>query len=219
MFTKPSIFISYRRADTGLTCDRVADYLGTVYGLPIIFRDLDHLVAGEDFRVTLHKALRRAKVAVVLIGPQWLSVTDAAGQRRLDAPEDYVRLELETLLRQGTPVFPLLVQGAPPPVAADLPATLTALAYVQMRPVRAGTDFRRDMQAVVADLTRYVPLVPRRVQVWRRLRNGVARATGAVVGLATLLLTLESALTWFHHGLDLPLLSGLAQRLLQLFGR
>jgi hypothetical protein len=34
------------------------------------------------------------EIAIVLLGPDWLGMTDASGRRRLDDPEDFVRMEL-----------------------------------------------------------------------------------------------------------------------------
>jgi hypothetical protein len=206
------IFISYRRDDARVMCDRIYDYLATVFGGSAVFRDLDALSGGLDFRQGLDHGLGSCKVALVVIGPRWVGATDAAGQRRLDVPTDFVRLEVEALLRRQIPVIPLLVEGAVPPQAPELPASLAPLAYRQVRPVRADPDFRRDMQAVVSDLVRYVPLVPAHVVRWRRLRNAFSRTVGALLSLATTLVVLNTVLNWFRLGLDLPLLTDLVHR-------
>jgi hypothetical protein len=36
---------------------------------------------------------------LALIGPHWLTVDDEAGRRRLENPEDFVRIEVESVLR------------------------------------------------------------------------------------------------------------------------
>src|SRR5215831_9807469 len=125
------IFISYRRDDARVMCDRIYDYLAAVFGGSAVFRDLDALYGGLDFRHGLDKGLGGCKAALVVIGPRWLGATDAAGQRRLEVP---------ALLRRQIPVIPLLVEGAAPPQAHELPPSIAALAYRQVRPVRADPD-------------------------------------------------------------------------------
>ena len=47
---------------------------------------------------------------LVLIGNQWLEGKDAKGNRRIDDPLDYVRFEVETALKNGTVVIPVLLR-------------------------------------------------------------------------------------------------------------
>jgi hypothetical protein len=62
---------------------------------------------------------------LVVIGRDW--VVDAHGRRRLDDPGDYVRLEIESALRGGIRIIPVLVAGAQMPAPADLPESLRPL--------------------------------------------------------------------------------------------
>ena len=71
---------------------------------------------------------------LAVIGPTWLSIKDDAGQRRLDDPEDYVRLEIATALgRADVLVIPVLVGPTSMPAAADLPKPLASLAECNAR--------------------------------------------------------------------------------------
>ena len=85
---------------------------------------------------------------VVLIGPGWLDATDERG-RRLDRPDDWVRIELEAALKREIPVAPVLVDGATYPDADRLPPSLQALAYRQGGRVRNDTDFHSDMRVLI----------------------------------------------------------------------
>ena len=59
----------------------------------------------------------------------WLAVKDNAGQRRLDDPDDYVRLEIATALnRPDVRVIPVTVGPTSMPKPADLPKPLAPLA-------------------------------------------------------------------------------------------
>ncbi len=64
---------------------------------------------------------------LALIGPEWLTITNKNGHRRLDDPEDYVRLEIETALTRKIRVIPILVDEAKMPGADELPPTLAPL--------------------------------------------------------------------------------------------
>jgi len=83
---------------------------------------------GVDFVDRIERELRSSAVVVAMIGESWLDITDASGRRRLDLPNDYVRLELATAVRQGKPVIPLLVNRARMPGADELPEDLAPLA-------------------------------------------------------------------------------------------
>ena len=124
-----SIFISYRREDAGGWAGRLAADLRREFPHAEVFQDIASIGIGEDFVDAMRRALESCAVTIVLIGPGWLAVRDEHGQRRLDDPDDWVRLEIEeSLKRPGLRVVPLLVGNAKMPRAADLPASLRPLA-------------------------------------------------------------------------------------------
>ena len=124
-----SIFISYRRQDAAGWAGRLAADLRREFPQTEVFQDIASIGIGEDFVDAMRRALESCAVAIVLIGPHWLDARDEQGQRRLDDPEDWVRLEIEeSLKRAGLRVVPLLVGNATMPRAADLPASLRLLA-------------------------------------------------------------------------------------------
>jgi hypothetical protein len=122
------VFISYRREDTGETAAHLRYSLGRSLGPEKIFRDMDTIQPGQNFQTTINEALRSTSVCLVLIGPSWLSLKDDKGRRRLDAPRDYVRAEVEAALRLGVEVIPLLVDGAKVPARNQLPESIGELA-------------------------------------------------------------------------------------------
>lgn len=124
-----ALFISYRRQDSQSAAGRLADDLKERLPETRIFRDVEAIAPGEDFVAAIDTALAECGVLIAVIGPRWLSVTGQDGQRRLDDPKDYTRLEIATALRRnGVRVIPVLVEGAVMPSAADLPDDLAALA-------------------------------------------------------------------------------------------
>ena len=123
----PHVFISYRRQDSTASCGRLYDHLLARLGEGRVFRDVDSMAPGTPFARRLQEAIAACDAFVLLIGPSWLTMTDDSGRRRLDDPQDFVRLEVEAALAAGKPVFPVLVEGASMPAAAELPASIGAV--------------------------------------------------------------------------------------------
>lgn len=123
----PGVFISYRRQDSQSAAGRLADHLKEQLRTPV-FRDVETIEPGVDFVEAIEKALASCAVMLVVIGPRWMSATDASGRRRLDDPNDYTRLEAGTALKRNVRVIPVLVEGAVMPDAHDLPEELKPLA-------------------------------------------------------------------------------------------
>ncbi len=106
------IFISYRRQETASHANFLAYVL--ILGLRAerasashpVFMDVDSIEPGMDFAQAIRQAVDSSSVLVVLIGPGWLTVTNERG-RRIDDPEDMVRLEVEAALACGIRVIPV----------------------------------------------------------------------------------------------------------------
>jgi len=152
------IFISYRRADSTYLVGRIKDRLVAAFGDQSVFRDLDDIPAGVDFRTVLEKETNGCNVMLVIIGPQWASVTDAEGNKRLFDPGDYTRIEVETglsrLAEKKVMVIPLLVMNAMMPLDEDLPESLAQLSYQNAISIRNDPDFNNDMERLIRDIKR-----------------------------------------------------------------
>src|SRR5215204_5601587 len=122
-----AVFISYRRAAGAGYAGRIADALVEHFGEDKVFRDIDSLEPGLDFSEAIERALESSEVLVAVIGKNWLTATDAAGQRRLENPDDFVRVEIATALKRNMRVIPVLVQGASMPGTDELPEDLAPL--------------------------------------------------------------------------------------------
>jgi hypothetical protein len=123
----PRIFISYRRHDSAAQAGRLYDELSNHFGKNAVYRDVDSMKPGVDFVERIERELKSAAAVIVVIGNSWLDATDAAGRRRLELADDYVRLELVAAFEQGKPVIPVLLGGAVMPNAAELPDDLAPL--------------------------------------------------------------------------------------------
>lgn len=138
-----SIFISYRRADSAGLAGRLYDRLERQFRRQDLFIDIDSIQAGSDFTQTLDRTLALSRVVLVLIGPNWLDIRDAEGNRRLEDPGDFVRLEIEASLARDVVVVPVLLEDAVMPAASALPESLRPLARrqaVELRTRRFGPD-------------------------------------------------------------------------------
>jgi hypothetical protein len=122
------IFINYRREDTGPYARLMQVRFGQCFPDAPVFIDLDSIEAGVDFAEAIESAVRSCAVLIVLIGRQWLAITDDEGGRRLDNPDDYVRFEIRTALEHGVRIIPVLVDGAKALQERQLPNALHRLA-------------------------------------------------------------------------------------------
>ncbi|MCV2349627.1 toll/interleukin-1 receptor domain-containing protein [Paucibacter sp. Y2R2-4] len=147
------IFISYRRDDSRHVAGRLADDLAQAFGSDSIFRDIEGISLGLDFTQSLDTALASCSVMLVLIGPNWLTIQNAQGQRRLDLPEDWIRQEIATALRRNVRVVPVLIEGTPLPDASDLPEDLKPLVRRQSMDL-ADARWRGDLQRLIETLER-----------------------------------------------------------------
>ena len=90
---------------------------------------------------------------IVLIGRQWLTVTDKRGQRRLDSADDLVRVEIAAALERKIPVVPVLVQDAEMPSADELPENIHRLARRNGIDL-SGPAWKAGVERLIAELDR-----------------------------------------------------------------
>ena len=144
------IFISYRRSDSKYVVDRIRDRLISAYGKEQVFRDIESIPLGQDFTEVLDRETKGCTVMLVVIGPQWLNITDAQGNRRLFETGDFTRIEVETgLNRKEILVIPVLVKDATMPSSQELPPTLESLSRRNAINIRNDPDFENDIQRLI----------------------------------------------------------------------
>jgi len=140
------IFMTYRREDTAYPAAWLFDRLAGHFGRDQVFKDIDSIELGDDFVEVITAAVGSCDALLALIGDRWLSSTDRDGQRRLDDPGDFVRLEIEAALARDVRVIPILVGGAQMPRVDELPGSLAKLARrqaLELSPARFDADTRR----------------------------------------------------------------------------
>jgi hypothetical protein len=121
------VFISYRREDAAYPAGWLYDRLVAHFGERRVFKDVNSIPLGADFVEEINTAVGSCAALLAVIGNRWLTATGDDGQRRLDDPADFVRLEIEAALQRGVRVIPVLVDQARMPRAAELPASLEQL--------------------------------------------------------------------------------------------
>jgi hypothetical protein len=147
---KRKIFISYRRQIDAAIAGRISDLLIAERAFDI-FMDVDARRFGHDFVSLITGEVAKCDVLLAVIGRDWLDTHDDAGDRRLDDPNDWVRLEIATALKREIPVIPILVDGAKIPKAAQLPTDLQQLPRRIAFELR-NAYFRTDIDGLVQQL-------------------------------------------------------------------
>lgn len=144
------VFISYRRADTRSHVNGLYDGLATRLPDASIFMDLDSIPAGVDFEEHIRTEISRCDVVLVVIGDDWLNDDPTTGRPRLHHPDDFVRLEIESALKNPrVVVIPVLVEGTGMPASTALPESIRRLARINALALD-DTRWRADLSRLVA---------------------------------------------------------------------
>jgi uracil-DNA glycosylase len=153
------IFINYRRQDSEGYVGRLFDHLTRHFDAKDVFMDVDSIPPGADFLTVLENAVAACDVFISVIGPQWVTISDEAGARRLDQWNDFVRVEIASALKQDKMVIPVLVGQARMPSPAALPDDLAPLSRrnaIELSHQRFAYDADKLVNAIKA----YAPLNP-----------------------------------------------------------
>jgi hypothetical protein len=172
------ITISYRREDSMDITGRIFDRLTSRYGRETVFRDIDNIPPGLDFREHIRASIDDSDVLMVVVGPRWLG-GERHGQSRIRSETDYVRVEVEAALDRHIPVIPLLVGGADMPEPSQLPDSIRELAFRNAVHIDSGRDFDHHMNGLIR-ATDQILLGAARSSV-----SGAATVPGSVDGRAS----------------------------------
>ncbi len=145
------VFINYRRGEDSGVAGRLYDWLEQEFSNDGLFMDVDTVAPGADFVSVLEDWVMKCDVLLAVIGKTWLDLKDTNGGRRLDNPNDFVRIEIASALQQGKRVIPVLVNGADMPAADKLPEPLKTLA--RRNAVRLTHErFKADVHGLVSGI-------------------------------------------------------------------
>jgi TPR repeat protein len=168
----PRITISYRRDDSGVITGRIFDRLVARYGREAVFRDIDDIPIGVDFREQISSALDASDVVLAVVGPRWIG---PRGRGRLANEADPVRVEIEATLRKGVPLIPVLVLRGMMPRADQLPDSMKDFAYRNAIQVDDAQDFDVHMARLMRAMDRILEAgAPKPVQFVREPLGAVS---------------------------------------------
>src|SRR5579862_1612996 len=156
----PKISISYRRADSEAMTGRIFDRLIAYYGKEAIFRDIDDIPAGIDFRVHINEVLRSTHILLAIVGPSWLGAAQGGAERILEEA-DPVRVEVETALRRRVPIIPVLIGSTRMPSSEQLPPSLKDFAFRNAVKIDTGQDFDYHMDRLIKAMDTILSQTPR----------------------------------------------------------
>lgn len=139
---RATIFISYRRQDLPGMAFLIYEKISERYN---IFIDIARVQPAANLSKKIGQALRESDLLLALIGPGWAGDTSTAGSRKIDEPDDWIRVELETAFRIGIPIAPVLLEEAIMPNKAEVPKSLSALCNTLALQIRLGKDFDSDI--------------------------------------------------------------------------
>ena len=151
-----AIFISYRRDDSEGEAGRLFDDLTRAFGDDTVFMDVAGIKPGVDFRRAIEDNVASCGVFLAIVGPTWISIENAEGERRLEDPNDFVALEIVSALKREVPVIPVLVHDAKMPAASLLPESLQSFAFrnsVEISHARWNSDVALLVEALKAYVT------------------------------------------------------------------
>ena len=141
---RDTVFLSYRRDDVPWAAARLADHLEHHLGVGSVFRDVNSISSGINFRDRLLDAISRSAIGLVVIGPKWHDSFDARHPEH-----DYVLWEVATLLRMGKKVVPVLFEDAPLS-SRVLPASIDDLRFLQGTILRDDTTYGATIETLSA---------------------------------------------------------------------
>jgi hypothetical protein len=148
------IFISYRREDEPGFALALFVRLEQSFSAERLFMDVEGgIKAGEDFTRVLEKQVSECDVMLALIGRSWLKATDENGRRRLDNEHDFVRIEIESALKLGKWIIPVLLHKAEIPSAEALPKSLQPLTR-KNAVMLTQHRFKADAQGLITEVER-----------------------------------------------------------------
>jgi hypothetical protein len=156
----PKISISYRRADSEAMTGRIFDRLTAHYGKDAIFRDIDDIPPGIDFRVHINETLLRTHILLAIVGPEWLGAAQG-GVERIQEESDPVRVEVETALRRRVPIIPILIGNTRMPSSDHLPPSLKDFAFRNAVKVDTGQDFDYHMDRLIRSMDAILGQAPK----------------------------------------------------------
>ncbi len=186
------VYMSYRRGGPSMwAAERLVDRLRERLGHGVTVTAVDRLVSEPALPGAVREALQRCDVLVAVIGEDWLEAPEfldgVAGVRRMDHPDDPVRIEIDTAVELGLHLIPVLVDAAPMPASTDVPEDVRPLLRRHSLPLSAAR-FDGDAEKLATRLRVVLDLPDPGRSRRRRLLLAAGIATAVIAGGAAYLI-------------------------------
>ncbi|MEO1167046.1 MAG: toll/interleukin-1 receptor domain-containing protein, partial [Chloroflexota bacterium] len=146
------IFISYRRADTQYVTDAIHLVMRNIFGADNVFLDVGSIPFGVDFREYLSEQVAAHDVVLVIIGSDWARIME----ERAEQANDFVRIEIESAMKQKKLVIPVLVKNASMPDFTNLPQSIQDLQWRNSAIIRRQPDLENDCKRLADGIKQYI---------------------------------------------------------------
>jgi TIR domain-containing protein len=157
------IFINYRRSVDWGFVQALLGRLEQTFSATQLFIDISNIPAGADYMHVLNEEVARCDIFLAVIGKDWSDVRDAKNVRRLEHPQDAVRIEIALALAHDKRIIPVLAGDARMPRSHELPEDLKLLA--KRNAVRLTHDHFKD------DASRLIGVLRKTLQNIRRKKG------------------------------------------------
>ena len=145
------VFICYRRESSNWVAGRIYDRLIQKFGKDAIFKDIDSIPLGSNFKQYIDTVVQQCQVLLAIIDEKWTGDENGSNHRRIDEPHDFVRLEIKSAFHYDVRIIPLFVNNtviSP----ASLPPSLKTLSELHGMRVNSDPYFHRDMDHLINHL-------------------------------------------------------------------
>ena len=118
---KHLIFVNYRGTDGIRAAEYVCARVAEAFSEATVFKAGSALRPGDMFSPVLMDKAAACPIMLACVGPTWLAASDPDGRRRLESPDDWLRLEISIALEAGNRVMLLLLGDRASVAAPDPP--------------------------------------------------------------------------------------------------
>jgi len=178
------IFINYRRDDSRADSGRLYDRLSAHFPGKV-FRDVASLEPGVEWHDAIARVIGQSDACIVVIGRDWLNITNANGERRLNDPRDTVRQEIVAALERKMRIFPVLVGGAKMPTEEELPPDLHSLCRRNALEI-TEQDWDEDLRKLISAMETALGVTQQRQEVANQAKPTSSIGRWVFVGLGGL---------------------------------
>jgi hypothetical protein len=138
------IFISYRREGGSTFSSILYSELCKFFAAENIFKDVNTLTPGSNFKKEIESALDKSSIVLLLIDKHWSQLQNDKGEKKIFSKNDFVRYEIAVALEKNLEIIPVLFENGGMPAEKELPLAL--------RPLCSKHAFTIHVESVIKDV-------------------------------------------------------------------